>query len=239
MNTPIRQTLDRLLALQKIDSDLEALKRTKSRLDTGAGHESKLSDARRAADASQQELSRLSGELKAAELEQASIELKLKSYEDKMRSGKLTSAREISNFEKEIGQLGRQRSTLDDKLLQLMEGVEAARTKLHADEAESREREQELATQKAALHGELSRIESQVAMLEDGRRSAVAEITDAEMLARYNALRSRPANSGIAVARIVDRHCGGCHMQVSSNDEDTVRLGEKFAYCDNCGRLLG
>ena len=236
--TSLRGILDKLLALQSIDTQRDKLIRARKQLDTGAEHQKRMEAAMTAAASQAAALSESSGALKDAELEQQGVEAKIKRSEDQMRSGKMTSAREIANIEKDLNQLQRQRSALDDKILQLMDAVEIGKTKHAQAEAASREAQTALATQKDVFRTALDKNEQESRRLDAERPGAAAAIGDNALLQRYEALRTRPATNGLAVARVIDRHCTGCSGQVSIQEEQRAKDGQSIATCDNCGRIL-
>ncbi len=82
-------------------------------------------------------LHKLSGDLKDSELKLDGIETKRKNYQQKLYQGTVTNAKELSNIEREIEALGRQRSDLDSKVLELMEQVEQAQAADAVAEAEA------------------------------------------------------------------------------------------------------
>ncbi len=76
-------------------------------------------------------LHKVSGDLKDTELKLEGVETKRKNYQQKLYQGTVTNAKELANIEKEIEALGRQRSDLDGKVLELMEQVEQAQAEMH------------------------------------------------------------------------------------------------------------
>ena len=61
---------------------------------------------------------------------------------------------------------------------------------------------------------------------------------DADLLGEYDELRKR--SGGIAIARLVSGHCGGCHLSLSAVEIDRIKKlpPEAPAHCEECGRLL-
>ncbi|MCW3058765.1 MAG: C4-type zinc ribbon domain, partial [Capsulimonas sp.] len=49
-------------------------------------------------------------------------------------------------------------------------------------------------------------------------------------------IRARAA--GVGIARVADRTCGGCHMQLGSQAINMALGGDDLAICENCGRML-
>ena len=236
--SPLRTTLDKLLALQAIDTQRDKLARARKQLDPGVEQQKQALAASDNAKTVAATLAENSGALKDAELEQQGIEGKAKRSEDQMRSGKMTNPREIANIERDLNQLQRQRLALDDKILHLMDAVESGKTKLVQAEAASSQAARALSTQQATYRANLEKNDQESRQLDAERPGAAAAIGDAALLQRYEALRVRPATGGLAVARIVDRHCTGCSGQVSIQEEQRVRDAKVVATCDNCGRIL-
>src|SRR5580704_4815137 len=118
--TDLPTTLKSLLELQQIDRQIQRAKKAQSTLDTGETARAAATQARDLYNAKNTAYHRASGDLKDTELKLAALETKLKTYQQKLYQGGITNAKELSNIEKEIHALGRQRSDLDGKILELM-----------------------------------------------------------------------------------------------------------------------
>ncbi len=239
MSNTLREDLDLLLELQKIDSDRDRLTRTRAHLDNGTVQQAKVATALAALEQARAESSGLSGSLKDSELELKGVEDKVKQYEQRMRSGQVTNAREIANVEKELNQLHRQRATLDTKILELFDQVENAKERLNEAEARSTAEQSELMSVKNHYRSSIDRIDAETRNLNDRRAAQVAQIGDPALLKKYEAIRSRPQSSGVAIARVDDHHCSACHNQISLMDATRVTDAKQLVTCENCGRLLG
>src|SRR5579875_409108 len=141
MATPLQDQLQALYALQQIDTQILRAKRAQAALDNGAQASQQAQVARDAELARRDALHRLSAELKDSELKLSGLETKRKSYQQKLYQGTVTNARELSNIEREIEALGRQRSDLDGKILALMEQTEQAQADLNVAEQRARDAE--------------------------------------------------------------------------------------------------
>ena len=235
----IRADLDRLLEIQALDSEHDAAVRSKTQIDTGAKAEAAMNAAQTGADAAHTAASLTSRNLKDAELELASVETKYSSYEQRMRSGKVTNSKEIANFEKEMHQLSRQRSTLDDKILNLMEQTEKDQATFGNADSQLRAASQALTDQRELSQKVLDRLNGVIDRT-SAARSSLAECMDGSPIyAKYAALRAKPSTGGLAVVRIdSDRHCGGCHLPVSQQYAERVKEADALVTCENCGRIL-
>jgi predicted nucleic acid-binding Zn-ribbon protein len=49
-------------------------------------------------------------------------------------------------------------------------------------------------------------------------------------------LRARAAN--LAIARLQEANCGGCHTHLARRVIDRVQEATAYVFCENCGRFL-
>ncbi len=123
----------------------------------------------------------------------------------------------------------------EDKVLEMMEEMEARDRDLASAEAEMR-------TQSAALQevirttgDSVPGFEQQLARLEEERES-VAALIDSELLARYRQIAG--ARKGVALAEARDELCSCCHVRIRPQMyADLLRTDDIF-YCDSCSRIL-
>jgi predicted nucleic acid-binding Zn-ribbon protein len=235
----IRSDLDRLLDLQALDSERDAALRSRAQLDKGVKAQAALDLAQTEAEQAHSTLTITTRSLKDAELELASVESKIADYEQRMRSGKLTNSREIANVEREIHQLSRQRSALDEKILELMDQAELQRTTTRQKDQRLSEAQQAFTDQRELSQQALEHLNSSISRLELNRASMAQALSANQLYAKYESLRARPASGGLAIAKIdPDRHCGGCHMPVSQQYAERVKEANQLVICENCGRIL-
>jgi predicted nucleic acid-binding Zn-ribbon protein len=227
--------LKELWDLQQLDSEIDRLKRERSRLDDGTTLRRAFEEAAAVFSDLEARLHKLHADMVDAELELKKIEAKKADFERRLYEGKTTNPKELSAMEREIEMLGRQRGRLDERVLTLMDGIETttaelATAKARRDQAENRWQEQD-----AAFRRESTRLDTELASLKP-RREAAAKVLEPPTLARYENLRTRHAN--IAVARFVDDTCGGCHMRLASMFARKLHDSQTYTYCENCMRFL-
>ncbi|MDR3706741.1 MAG: C4-type zinc ribbon domain-containing protein [Capsulimonadaceae bacterium] len=234
----LRSTLDQLLELQRLDLDRDRTLRAQRNLDSGQAAVAAATEAQGALAAVRLEYQKASASLKDSELELAALEKKLKSYEDRVRSGAIVNSKELVNTEKEIGQLVRLRSSLDEKILALMDSTEELRVRVSEADARATEadRSRTIAMDKNAA--ERSRLDGLMAELGRKREEQAGLIEDRDLLKRYEAIRARNNSGGIAIGRTQDNTCGSCRMQVASIEATRARAGETLVLCENCGRIM-
>ena len=232
----VPETLHALYAVQQKDTLIQRAKKAQAALDNGtaaaaASTEAHAEAARRTAAAH-----KLMGELKDSELKLETLEIKRKNYQQKLYQGSVTNARELANMEKEIEMMGRQRSDLDDRVLELMVESEEAREAQTLAEAKAAEAEEHHKQIVAAFQARYATLGQELVGLTAERQVAVAQVEDLSALKRYETLRAKLA--GVGIAKIEDGACGGCHMTLSSTVIKTVKENAAIQTCENCGRML-
>ncbi len=151
--------------------------------------------------------------------------------------GTIANPRELQAMQDEIAALKRRVRQLEDQELDLMEQIEpldAELAKLQAertavDESGGAARAR-IAEDEVSIEGDLARVLAE--------RATVAAAVAPELLAEYEAM--RPKQGGIAIARLVGGHCGGCHLSLSAVEVDRIKKlpPDEPVRCEECGRLL-
>ncbi len=232
----LSETLTAIYALQQIDTLIQRAKRAQSVLDNGT-EATRQSEA--AHDLSAQKTSehhRISGELKDSELKLETLEAKRKSYQQKLYQGSVTNTRELANIEKEIEALGRQRSDLDGRVLELMEVSEQAQEALTAAQAEAKRAEGHRADILASYRARYDTLSLELSDYNRQRQERSGAVEDKALLKRYEDIRVKMG--GVGIARLEGNACGGCHMTLPSTLLKAVKDNAAVQTCDNCGRLL-
>ncbi|MBV9848511.1 MAG: hypothetical protein JO250_02370 [Armatimonadetes bacterium] len=235
MPTSLYDTLQALYGLQQLDSQIARTRKSQAALDTGAAATENAAAARAEAEGKRTALHHLQGDLKDSELKLKGVEDKRKTYHDRLYKGGVTNPKELSNMEKEIAALGRQRADLDGRILELMDRVERAQSDLTAAEERAREADTRRADTVAAFRSRHDTLELELADLTRRRGEAALQIEDKALLKRYDDIR---AKSGVGIAKIEDGSCGACHMSLPSGMIKAVKEYAEPQRCENCLRLL-
>ena len=232
----IPETLKALYAVQQIDSSVQRAKKAQVALDNGTAATAAAQSARSLAQQKRSAWQKSSGDLKDSELKLEAIETKRKNYQQKLYQGTVTNPKELSNIEKEIEALGRQRSDLDGRILELMEETEQAQAALTVAEEEARQTEGHQSATVAAFRSRHEALALELADLARQRQDAMLLVEDKAALKRYEDIRAK--TGGIGIARIEGNSCGGCRMTLPATLIKTVREAAQMQTCENCGRLL-
>jgi predicted nucleic acid-binding Zn-ribbon protein len=231
---------DALLAVQEHDTLTDQLTHRRRTLPARAALDQAMADLQqleaRAAEveAGRHDLARSQQRL---EDEIASLNERAVSHDKTLYGGTIGNPRELQALQDEIGSLKRRISHLEDQELELMEQMEPLEqelARLAAERAAIDDRaaalRAEIAEQEVAIDAELATVRSE--------RDALAAEVEPDLMATYEDL--RPRSGGIAIARLVNGSCGGCHLGLAAVEIDRIKKlpAEAVVHCEECGRLL-
>lgn len=147
-----------------------------------------------------------------------------------------SNAKELAGATAKLDELKEKVDLLDDEIIGLMEKVADQKQVIQEDTAELntkkdsfRQIRQEYRTQKNEICTELEKLPGEQAALSKGIAS--------EKMALYQKMHAEFPD-GIVVAVAKKGICAGCHMGVSFDIINQLKLDTKIIYCDHCGRIL-
>ena len=221
--------------LQTTDAEIDDKTRRAREVEDALVSDPNLVAARSAHDDTQKRLSVSRAQLHDRELEAKTLDTKIEGIEERLYSGRVTNPKELDGMEKDLQMHKRQRATLDDELLELMDAAEQAQK--HADET-ARALEQtdtsrahdleQLAADRDALTARLVEL--------NGEREQTRSALTADALGTYDHLRKTKA--GRAVVQVKRDACGACGVGTPTGLAHRVREGNEIVLCPGCGRIL-
>lgn len=155
----------------------------------------------------------------------------------KLYGGEIAASKELLALQGEATMLKSKQDEIEDRELELMEQLEEIDSERAAQEDSQRAAEIELSQLQGQLDTALSDLDAEIEAAEADRASLAADAEPA-LMARYDELRGH--YGGVAVARLVNGTCDGCHIQLSAVaiDQMAKRPEDAVVTCEECGRLL-
>lgn len=231
----MREHLERLAALQGLDSRIARLREAMAGLDDGSDLARRIEAAERKLAALESQHRGKLSEQKDAEQKLWRIEEKLKKERQRMDSGSVRGHKDLQDLQRHIASLQAQRSAADEQVLQAMEQAEA----LQREASELRDRLGKARTKLAAAVERYTetkaRLEAEIAELTAEREGSARSI-DPSLLARYEALRQRLG--GIGLVAIHEPLCSGCGTSIPNLTFERLLTSAQVTCCENCGRIL-
>ncbi|MCZ7460565.1 MULTISPECIES: zinc ribbon domain-containing protein [unclassified Streptomyces] len=230
----------RLLDVQALDVRLSQIAHKRKSLPEHAELESLNKDLSQLRDllvAAQTEESDCAREQTKAEQDVDQVRQRSVRDQQRLDSGAITSPKDLENLQKEIASLAKRQGDLEDVVLEVMERRESAQERV----AELTER---VSSVQAKVDDATARRDAAFEQL-DGEsasvgkeREVVAGSVPADLMKLYEKLREQ--QGGVGAARLYQRRCEGCHIELNITELNEVRAAAPDAVvrCENCRRIL-
>ncbi len=226
--------VSKLLRLQNLDQELDEKTKRLHEIDQRLASDPATVAARTERDTEQAKFSALRAALRERELEAKGADARIKELEQRLYGGRVMNPKELEGIEKEVQMLKRQRSGLDDQLLELMDAVDQAQSRLNASTDSLTRAEGARAEDVERLSQEREKLAVRLTALA-AEREDVRKNLDVDTLKVYDNLRRK---TGRAVAPLHRDACSICGVAVPTGHVQRVRAGNELVFCSGCGRIL-
>jgi predicted nucleic acid-binding Zn-ribbon protein len=231
---PRNPALQALLALHKVDQEIERLgkQKTLSPVSLRRIHQ-RLESQRDSIEAKKEQLRKLRAECHAKEVLLKSAEQEIQALTLKLNQAK--SNKEYTAVEHERTTKRTDASRIEDAVLMAMANIDALAAEIREGQAGLKEIEREHADESKKVDEAVAKFDTSLAQLQR-RRAEAAEAVDPELLQEYERIAAKKGAS--AVAPVVSGSCQGCFMQLPPQVRHTVDAGTSVVTCPSCSRLL-
>ncbi len=231
----LKQELGKLVELQKIDSNIYLLRRKKEK-----ENPLHLEKIKKDFEAKSQELTDCGEKLKQAQLRKKEKDLDLAALEENVRKAKsqlysLKTNKEYHAKLSEIESLKANVSVAEEAILTLMEEIEKVEQELAAAKEKFAEEEKKFKEQQQTIEKEMNDLGREIEQLE-GKKKIVKETIDKNLLSRYEYLVENRA--GLGIAPVDSEVCAACHMGVTPQKLNEIKMYKEPVYCQSCLRIL-
>ncbi|MDG2428660.1 MAG: hypothetical protein P8M16_09585 [Acidimicrobiales bacterium] len=169
--------------------------------------------------------------------EVAAVETRLAELDGKLYGGAITSPKEATSLQDEMGRLRQRQDDLEGQVLEVMEIVEPLDAGLDALTGIGLAQDEAITAALAALLEVETDIESEIVASGKRRVDAVSKVP-AEVLDRYEQVHLSFGSS--AVVRFSGTDCSGCPYSMPAMEADRVKsmTSGTLTDCSECGRLV-
>ncbi|WP_195911004.1 zinc ribbon domain-containing protein [Streptomyces kaniharaensis] len=230
----------RLLDLQAIDSKLDQLAHRRrslpehAEIEQATADHTALKDLVVAAQAQQGDTAR---ELTKAEQDVEQVRARAARNQQRLDSGAITSPKDLENLQHEIGSLAKRQGDLEEVVLEVMERLENAQTRVTELTARLEHSTVVLAEAESRRDAAFAEIDGEAEKVRRDRET-VAAVVPADLLKLYTKLREQ--QGGVGAARLYQRRCEGCRTEFSITELNAIKAepADKVVRCENCSRIL-
>ncbi|MCA6094786.1 C4-type zinc ribbon domain-containing protein [Streptomyces sp. SCA3-4] len=147
------------------------------------------------------------------------------------------SPKDLENLQHEVASLAKRQGDLEDVVLEVMERREAAQERV-------KELTGRVESVQAKVNDALSRRDAATVVIDDEvatvtkEREVVAASIPADLIKLYDRLREK--QGGIGAARLNQRRCEGCRLELDITEINEIRAAspDQVVRCGNCSRIL-
>ncbi|TAL08857.1 MAG: hypothetical protein EPO02_11790 [Nitrospirae bacterium] len=233
----MKEQLERLIALQEADLRQEELAERKRRIpEMVEAARQPLQAAQAFRDTTKQIFEKTGKERKACEQALAEQEQAISKLQDRTTKGEIKTNREYQAHLLEVELAKKKRGEIEERLLILMDEVDAKKKELAQAEAAAKEVEQRFTAEKAGLEGSVGALDEELAGLKQ-KREALRAAVEPSLLRTYEKLKG--SKKGQALAGInKDGSCMACRLQVQPQVVAEVKRATAIQTCFECHRIL-
>ncbi len=231
----LRKELAKIVKLQGLDGQIYRLRQQKD-IEKPSLLERlriELQEKRKALEDCEKELKDLQVKRKNKELDLAAKEDLVKKAQGQLYQ--LKSNKEYQAKLNEISSLKADVSLLEEEVLKIFDLLAEAEAKYNLEKEKFLKEEQNAKQKEEGIRQDIKEIEEEIKHLE-AERSEIAKEIEPNLLNKYERLLS--TRSGLAVAAVDNENCNACHMRVTAQTINEIKMYKDLIFCENCVRIL-
>jgi len=231
----VKAELEKLINLQKTDSEIRRLKQSLNTADTRRAElEREFEKHAFSIREIQDRRDRLAAERAEFDNQIASNKTYLERAERNLKHAQ--NQKEYETAMRETDALQKQIAAFETQTLENMTALEEVEKEIESRAEEINTLDQKRAEAIAGFEAEIERDRTELTRVEDGRDD-VFKTLPANLAAVYNRLAQR-SRDGIAVAEVINGACSACFMALRPQMLVEVKRGEQIITCESCTRIL-
>jgi uncharacterized protein len=226
--------LERLIALQKLDTTADAARRTLAdEPERARALEARLEDARQRVAAAKTRLADNQNTRRAIEKDVAVHQGRLSKFREQAMAVKTNV--EYHAIQKEMSFAQTEIKALEDRILEGMLEADELHAALKKADGDLAAEQKTVEAARKAMTAEHAELNASLDRIVRERADLVAAI-DPALLATFELVSRR--RNGVAVAEALDGICTICHVRLRPQVFNTVRRNDQIVQCDSCQRIL-
>jgi predicted nucleic acid-binding Zn-ribbon protein len=147
----------------------------------------------------------------------------------------IKSNKEYKAALKELADQEKQKTVLEDKLIEIMEKIETLEKQYAASKAKSKELNEKFEKDRDGILKELKALDQVLDRLKI-ERARFSEAIDESLLRRYDSLSQN--KEGLAISPVINGICQTCHMGIPPQKYNELIRGDALMSCPNCHRII-
>lgn len=233
----LKEEIRKLVELQKVDSEIYSFSLKKN-----SEIPEKLTSLKNEFEQRKKEFEAALEATKQLQLKKKEKELNLATKEEtiKKSQGQLFQLKTNKDYQiklTEIASLKADASLLEEEVIKALDEIEAVDKKIKEEKRLFAQEEKNYKEKEDALHKELEGIELKTKTLEE-KKAILGKDIDINTLARYEKLIKTRSGLAVCAVDVDTEDCGACHMRMTSQKINEIKMYSELALCENCVRIL-
>lgn len=230
----MKDNIKKLIMLQECDNKIKAIQTKQNMIPVRIKKmEETFEEASNIYKSRFEKLDSLEKERRALEKDVQDIDSRAAKSQEKLNH--IKSNKEYTAALKEIADIEKEKGKKEDKILQLMEEIEALKAECNEIKGEQEKLRQEFEAEKKEIEKELLELDKETREFME-QRTGYNDAVDQRMLKTYDMLRERRA--GVAVSSVVGGICQGCHLEIPPQKYNELKRCNEMMSCPHCNRLI-
>lgn len=230
----LKSQINSLVQLQVVDSEIYALRAEKAR----KPEEIKILEA--SFEEKKQNLSNLEKSSQDLQKQRKDKELELATREASINKlqvqlYQLKTNKEYQAMIKQIDDTRCDASVIEDKILELLDGVDKIKNDVNREKQKLQEEEKLFNEQKKNIENRIKEIDDRLAQLEAQRKQILPNV-DPKIASQYERILLN--RDGLAIVLVNDNSCNGCNMFVPPQVINLIKMYDRLVTCEVCNRIL-
>ena len=167
--------------------------------------------------------------------EQEIEELESRIIKSNIKLNNIKSNKEYTAALKELADLEKEKTLMEDGLIGIMEQIETLEEKCVSSRTKGEVLKENFETERGEILKELKALDKVLESLEN-ERTDFCKAIDEGLLKRYDLLRQN--KEGLAISPVVKGICQACHMGIPPQKFNELIRGDALMSCPYCGRII-
>jgi hypothetical protein len=231
----LKEEIRKIVQLQEIDTQIQNLANQKE-----VELPKNIENLRNELEEEKKKLSIFEEEVKKLQVKRKEKELELASKEENVKKAQsqlyqLKTNKEYQAKLSEITSLKADVSVLEEEIIKILDEIEESEKRFKEEKEKFSDKEKEFKEKEAKIKEEIKEIEIKIKNLQDKRNILIKDI-DKNVLSKYEQLLK--TRSGLAVVPVENENCGACHIRLTPQTINEIKMYKDLVFCENCVRML-
>ncbi len=169
------------------------------------------------------------------QLDQDIADLESRIQKSEIKQTSIKSNKEYTAVLKEIEDLQKEKGTLEERVIIIMEQADAMETTRKEIEIKKENLQKNFDEYQEKIQKQMAQLEVKIREYE-AERAGITRDLDGEVLKKYDFIRER--KEGIGLSSVVKGICQSCYMGIPPQKFNELMRGDKLMNCPHCNRFI-